>query len=88
MKNNRGFTLIEMLFVLGLMAALAGMTGSSVSELDDRSRARVTHERLQLIRTAIMGDKPGAPSFVRDMGRFPSLKLPDGTDRERGRRVE
>ena len=69
--DKKGMTLIELLIVLGLMAALAGMTLSTVTDMDERARGNVTRERLASIRAAVMGDPGGGPGFLRDMGRLP-----------------
>ncbi|MDR1613915.1 MAG: type II secretion system GspH family protein [Planctomycetota bacterium] len=78
MRNNKGMTLVELVIVLGLMSALAGMTMTSVTDLDERSRAKTTRERLAAIRAGVLGTPNGSPGFLRDMGRLPQHA--DGKD--------
>jgi prepilin-type N-terminal cleavage/methylation domain-containing protein len=70
-KACNGMTLVELLIVLGLMAALAGMTMTSVTDMEERSRENATREGLAAIRAAVLGEAPGTPGFLADMGRYP-----------------
>ena len=66
-----GMTLIELVVVLALLAGLAAMALTSVSDLGIRSRYDETTTRMRLIRDAVVGDGIEAGRFVRDMGRLP-----------------
>ena len=77
-KSVRGFTLLEMLLVIFMMALVAS-TGLMLTEgVEDQSKYDETKRRMELIRKAIIGDPTrtvnGAPEisgFVADMGRLP-----------------
>lgn len=77
-KSERGFTLLEMLLVIFLMALVAS-TGLMLTEgVEDQAKYDETKRRMELIRKAIVGDPTrtvnGAPElsgFVADMGRLP-----------------
>lgn len=75
----RGLTLVEMLVVLALLAAVSGMVVSLTNNLESRSRYDQTCERLVEIRTAILG--PDAVSadghllsggYLQDVGALPA----------------
>ncbi|MCA8923058.1 MAG: hypothetical protein KDD82_14685 [Planctomycetes bacterium] len=69
----RRFTLVELLVVLFILAAVAAMTSTVVSQADDQLRFEVTQERLRSIREAIVGrpGRRGIDGFVADVGRLP-----------------
>ncbi|NOV28942.1 type II secretion system protein [Methylomonas sp. ZR1] len=77
-KSERGFTLLEMLLVIFLMALVAS-TGLMLTEgVEDQTKYDETKRRMEMIRKAIVGDPSrtvnGAPElsgFVADMGRLP-----------------
>ncbi|MCQ8117093.1 type II secretion system protein [Methylomonas rosea] len=77
-RSERGFTLLEMLLVIFLMALVAS-TGLMLTEgVEDQAKYDETKRRMELIRKAIIGDPSrtvnGAPEisgFVADMGRLP-----------------
>ncbi|OAI09335.1 hypothetical protein A1353_24505, partial [Methylomonas methanica] len=78
-RSERGFTLLEMLLVIFLMALVAS-TGLMLTEgVEDQAKYDETKRRMELIRKAIVGDPArtvnGAPElsgFVADMGRLPN----------------
>ncbi|MGZ0079195.1 type II secretion system protein [Methylomonas sp. YC3] len=78
LRPQRGFTLLEMLLVIFLMALVAS-TGLMLTEgVEDQAKYDETKRRMELIRKAIVGDPTrtvnGAPElsgFVADMGRLP-----------------
>ncbi|WP_197491545.1 type II secretion system protein, partial [Methylomonas methanica] len=88
-KSQRGFTLLEMLLVIFLMALVAS-TGLMLTEgVEDQAKYDETKRRMELIRKAIVGDPArtvnGAPElsgFVADMGRLPNClrELTDALD--------
>ncbi len=54
--SEQGFTLLEILIVIAIMAMLAAMAYPAVGLLDDRERARITTAKMVEIRRAIVGD--------------------------------
>lgn len=64
-------SLVELLIVLGLMAAIAAVALTTLDDMGDRTRADTTRNRLDMIEEAIVGDglKPGR--FISDLGRLP-----------------
>lgn len=63
--NQRGFTLLEILVVLGIMVMLAGMLYPAAGLMNERERERITRARMEEIRRAIVGD----PDRVDENGR-------------------
>lgn len=78
-KKQQGFSLIELLIVLGLMTAAATIALSSVDNNANQNSFNETRIKLELIRKAILGEEinnfNGLPistsGFVADMGRAP-----------------
>ncbi len=75
--RQSGMTLVELVVVLGLLAALATYALVSLDGLSDRSRVDTTRHRLDQIRQAIAGDGLTASRFVNDMGRLPNIPFVD-----------
>lgn len=79
--NSRGFALLEVLIVLFILGLLAAMAWSGMGLLDDSQRRKITLEKMEMIRTAIMGpqgiyDAGGRRvlgGYVGDMKKFPDL---------------
>lgn len=76
--RSRGFTLLEMLLVIFLMALVASAGLMLTEGVEDQAKYDETKRRMELIRKAIVGDPTrtvnGAPEisgFVADMGRLP-----------------
>jgi len=76
--TEKGFTLVEVLFVVALLAILGTMTLTTVSENVDAIRYTETRAKMDAIRAAILGedsvDALGHRTrfgFVGDMGNFP-----------------
>lgn len=76
---QRGFTLLEMLLVLFLMALVASAGLMLTEGVEDQAKYDETKRRMALIRTAIVGDPtrtvngtPEISGFVADMGRLPN----------------
>lgn len=67
MKNKAGFTLLEMLVVITIMGLIAAMVWPVKGVLDDSQRGRVTHDRIDEIRRAILGHEQEVDPY--DMGR-------------------
>lgn len=77
-RSERGFTLLEMLLVIFLMALVASAGLMLTEGVEDQAKYDETKHRMELIRKAIVGDPTrtvnGAPElsgFVADMGRLP-----------------
>ncbi len=69
--HSSGMTLIELLIVLGIMAALATVALTALDGMGDRTRADTTRSRLDAIEEAIVGDGRSPGRFISDMGRLP-----------------
>ncbi|WP_353303406.1 prepilin-type N-terminal cleavage/methylation domain-containing protein [Sessilibacter corallicola] len=75
--NNSGFSLLELLIVLGLIATAATLALSVVDNSDNQNRFEETRRKLAVIQNAILGTDPNANTtnnvdgFVSDMGRLP-----------------
>ena len=85
MKRQSGFTLLEVLIVVGIMGLLAAMVWPMTGILDDDQRERITREKMEEIRQAILGHGQLVDSmdmdrviggYVRDMGGWPRLWEP------------
>jgi prepilin-type N-terminal cleavage/methylation domain-containing protein len=73
---NEGFTLIEVIIVIAILAIVAGAMAPLASRAIDSSRQDLTVKRQQLIYQAIMGDSLTSGSgFVSDIGRLPNANL-------------
>lgn len=79
LKNQLGFTLLEMLVVVFILSGIALMTVSFTSNADDQFRFDNTRERLNQIRTVVVGRTdqtvnggPVVGGFVADIGRLPN----------------
>ncbi|MDR3198992.1 MAG: type II secretion system GspH family protein [Planctomycetaceae bacterium] len=72
-RPNNGMTLIELVVVLGILAALAGMTLSFVGEMNSAARQTVTRNKLEQIENAIIGNNTQNSRFLNDMGRLPVM---------------
>jgi len=72
-RSDRGFTLIAVIVMVGVMAVLASVAVPSVFYSLRLSRENAVKEQLNAIETAIMGhSKQGTYGYVGDMGRFPN----------------
>ena len=78
---TRGFTLLEVLIVLFIMGMIAAMAVPAMGILDDRERERITRDKMEQIRRAILGpddhfDSQGRPvigGYVGDLHAWPDL---------------
>jgi len=70
---SRRLTLIELLLVVFILAAVAASAATLTDEVDVQARYDVTASRREQVRRAILGDEGQAISgFVADMGRLPN----------------
>jgi prepilin-type N-terminal cleavage/methylation domain-containing protein len=82
-----GFTLIEMLVVLAILAALSLVALRSTAGLADRGRFEATQRALDAIEDAIVGPQVGlqpnvaTSGFLADCGRLPNFTNADSTKR-------
>lgn len=77
-----GMSLVELLIVLGLMAAMAAVALTTLDGMGDRTRMDTTRNRLDMIEEAIVGDGLNPGRFISDMGRLPVVhdQIPDPDD--------
>jgi prepilin-type N-terminal cleavage/methylation domain-containing protein len=75
-SSSVGFTLIEMIIVIAILAVVAGAMAPLAVRTMDSSRQDLTLKRQQNIYLAIFGD-PSAPGsgFLSDIGRLPGTDL-------------
>jgi len=74
--SSTGFTLIEMIIVIAIMAIVAGAMAPLAVRMIDSSRQDTTVKRQQLIYQAILGDpSTHGTGFLSDMGRIPGGNL-------------
>ncbi|MDP3331261.1 MAG: prepilin-type N-terminal cleavage/methylation domain-containing protein, partial [Methylococcaceae bacterium] len=78
-KRQQGFTLLELLVVIGLLGLVAMSISSLMVEDQGIKRQEVTEKRWDEIRKAIIGDtsrtlngEPMLSGYVADMGRLPA----------------
>lgn len=72
-RNQCGFTLIEIILVIAVMAILAGALVPLASRSIDSSREDLTRQREHQIFQVIMGaDSDDAGGFLADIGRLPA----------------
>jgi prepilin-type N-terminal cleavage/methylation domain-containing protein len=78
--NSSGFTLIEVIVVIAILAVVAGAMAPLAVQSINSSRRDATIKRQGLIYRAILGD-PSAPGsgFLSDIGRLPSADLSELT---------
>ncbi|MBW2662608.1 MAG: type II secretion system protein [Deltaproteobacteria bacterium] len=80
-RNERAFTILEVLIVLFILGMIAVMTWPALGILDDRAREELTRERMEVIRRAIVGDPDRFDAdgrriiggYVGDMEKWPDL---------------
>lgn len=86
--SNKGFTILEVLIVIGIMGLIAAMVWPMRGILDDSQRERVTIEKMDAIVEAMLGHEQlkdpydmsrTIGGFVGDMGKWPNLYEPGGT---------
>lgn len=77
-SHQQGFTLLEIVLVLFLLGLMASSTLFLTQGVEDQAKYDETKQRLNMIRTAIIGDtsrtingRPEISGFAADMGRLP-----------------
>ena len=85
-NHSQGFTLIELVMVLMIVAVTGTILVKGMSGLQDATRDNITRERVNQIKQAIINVQtingtPTVSGFVADVGRLPSCirELIDGT---------
>ncbi len=78
LKNNQGFTLLELLIVVSILSSIAYMAVDNVAESDSFNKWQRSQYRLDNMRQAIIGNsrrelngRSELSGFVVDMGRLP-----------------
>lgn len=78
LTRQQGFTLLEIVLVLFLLALMASSTLFLTQNVEDQAKYDETKQRIDMIRTAIIGDtsrtingRPAISGFASDMGRLP-----------------
>lgn len=76
--HQQGFTLLEIVLVLFLLGLMASSTLFLTEGIEDQAKYDETKHRIEMIRTAIIGDtsrtingRPAIGGFASDMGRLP-----------------
>jgi len=76
MTAMRGFTLLETLTSLIIVAVMAAVLAPLAASLMDANRAGQTYDELAKIHTAIVGDpRKGTYGYIGDVGKFPDSLL-------------
>lgn len=70
--RHPGFTMIELVVVVGILVVLAGMVLPAVQGTQEDSAAAVTNSSMLAVRAAIVGGGPGQPGYRSDMGCLPT----------------
>ena len=74
--NKRGFTLVELMVVVAILGALAGLVLFSMQSSTDFAAKTTTNETLRTLRDAIKGSG-GKPGYFDDIGIASDFKLDD-----------
>lgn len=71
MRRSSGLTLVELMVVLVILAAVAGVAVTATESAVDQSRYESTRRGLAGVESAILGEPGGPAGFVADVGRLP-----------------
>jgi prepilin-type N-terminal cleavage/methylation domain-containing protein len=78
-ERRHGFTMLEMIVVLAILAVLTGIAVRSLEPMNQQARVDATQKTLEEIRTSIVGTQSlsgdvttSTASFVADVGRLPN----------------
>ncbi len=78
LSASRGFTLLELVVVIAVLALVANLATEHLVQVTDQQRYETSRDRLQRLQYAIVGDdsrtsngQPDLFGFVHDMGRPP-----------------
>lgn len=67
-RDDRGFTLMEIMVVIIVIAVLASVAGPMITSITDQGRASATKSKLSALKSAIM-------AYNSDVGRYPFAGL-------------
>ena len=76
LKNQQGFTLLELAIVMAILGILMGGILVAVSETTENARRTETRQQLENLREALYG-------FAQANGRLPCPALPNSMGREK-----
>lgn len=68
-RNRLGFTLMEIMVVIIVIAVLASVAGPMIGSITDQGRASATKSKLSALKSAMI-------AYQNDVGRFPFVGLP------------
>lgn len=71
-QNRRGFTLMEIMVVIIVIAVLASVAGPMITSITDQGRASATKSKLSALKSAIM-------AYNSDVGRYPFAGTADNS---------
>lgn len=76
-RRRQGFTLLELVIVLVILALVTTLAFRSLDGVEDQRRYEASREMLEDIEKAVLGESDTA-GFISDMGRLPKTVLVDG----------
>jgi type II secretory pathway pseudopilin PulG len=71
-SNHRSFTLLELVVVMAILVALAGIMVSLVSGIQDDASVEATRVSMKTISEAILGAGSEKPGYLADIGDLPT----------------
>lgn len=88
-RKIQKFSLLELIISLGILAALAAVLLDNFADVKARECSELTQERGNHVREMVKGHRSedGISAFLSDMGRYPSIYIPEEGDGNGGRRL-